>query len=210
MKVSHIIYKVQDLHKGVEEFRSKGFAVEYGKDKNPYNALIYFSEGPYLELLGKTGMPSIIKKVLRLSGKGKLADRLDFWDNHAGGPCGLALENYRTELEDECEILKKYGYGCVQMNSMRNDTKGRKLRFKAGYPDDIQIPFFMTYFNIDPKPRNFVHPNGAVKIKHVTFGTRRELFPLINEMCDDEILEVCEGSGLQGMELEYLPGRENI
>ncbi len=46
MKTSHIIYKVDDLHQAVNEFKKKGFEVEYGTKKNPYNAIIYFSEGP--------------------------------------------------------------------------------------------------------------------------------------------------------------------
>ena len=32
----------------------KGFAVQYGRKKNPINALIYFSNGPYIELLDGT------------------------------------------------------------------------------------------------------------------------------------------------------------
>lgn len=208
MKVSHIMYRVPDLEKAVEEYRKKGFAVEYGKVKNPINALIYFSEGPYIELLAGSQMPAVFKKLFRLFGQGKLVDRLDSYDNHPGGSCGLALENYKTDLESEGEILKKYGYGLFQMNNRRDDTKGRKLRFKVGAPNDIQIPFFMTYFNIDPKPTAFVHPNGVVRISHVTFGTRKELFPLIKELCDDEILELHEGNGVEEFTFEYAPGRE--
>lgn len=33
MKVSHIIYKAENLHKVAEEFCSKGFLVEYGTEK---------------------------------------------------------------------------------------------------------------------------------------------------------------------------------
>ena len=210
MKVSHIIYKVQDLHKGVETFRAKGFTVEYGKKKNPYNALIYFSEGPYLELLGSTGMPPVVKKILRLLGKNKLIDRLDSLDVHPVGPCALALENYGTDLETEHTILQKHGYDCFQINSQRNDTKGRRLRFKVGYPDDLQIPFFMTYFNIDPKPKDFIHSNGITKISRVAFGTREDLFPLMQELCDDEILEVCTGEGVEKIEFAYAPGYESV
>ena len=53
MKLSHIILKVNDLDQAVQTYRDKGFAVEYGKTKKPYNALIYFSKGPYLELLAR-------------------------------------------------------------------------------------------------------------------------------------------------------------
>lgn len=101
MKVSHMILKVNDLQKAVEEYREKGFSVEYGSAKRAYNAIIYFSDGPYLELLASTGMPEMMKRLLCLSGKKKFADRLDLWDTHEGGPCGLALETYESNLERE-------------------------------------------------------------------------------------------------------------
>lgn len=33
MKLSHVILKVEQLDKAVQEYREKGFAVEYGKKK---------------------------------------------------------------------------------------------------------------------------------------------------------------------------------
>lgn len=208
MKVSHIMYRVRDLEQGVEEFRAKGFEVEYGREKNPINALIYFSEGSYIELLAGSKMPAFFKGLFRLMGQGKLVDRLNSYDDHPGGPCGLALENYKIDLDAECAILKKYGYDAGQRNIRRNDTKGRKLQFRVAFPNDVQLPFFMTYFNVDPKPKAFVHPNGVTRISRVAFGTRKELFPVIRELCDDEMLELQEGDGVTGMELAYAPGRE--
>jgi hypothetical protein len=40
MNLGHVIYKVDDLHKAVKEYTAKGFVVEYGKSKKPYNAVI--------------------------------------------------------------------------------------------------------------------------------------------------------------------------
>ena len=45
MAVGHIVYKADDLQAAVEKFRAQGFEVEYGRAKNPSNALIYFSQG---------------------------------------------------------------------------------------------------------------------------------------------------------------------
>lgn len=203
MKVSHIIYKVSNLYEAVEEFKSKGFEVEFGTSKNPYNAIIYFSEGPYLELLASSGMPGMVKKLLRVFGKGRFADRLDYWDNHRGGPCGVALENYKKDLEEEIRILEKHKLGYFKMGSRRNDTKGRKLRFTCLFPDELQIPFFMTYFNIDPKPKNFIHPNGVKRIKNISFGTKEEFVPIIGELCDDATLTLFIGNKIKDLEYEY-------
>ena len=53
MKLSHILYKTNNLPEAVKQFEEDGFKVEYGSKHNPKNALIYFSEGPYIEILEK-------------------------------------------------------------------------------------------------------------------------------------------------------------
>lgn len=195
MKASHIILKVKDLDEAVAEYRKKGFTVEYGKTKNPYNAIIYFSEGPYFEILARTGMPKFIKSLFRLFGKKGIVDRLDYWDNHPGGYCGFCIENYRDNFDEERAILDKHGIKSVQMNSHRLDTFGRDLRFSILIPEATDIPFLMTYFSIDPKPKGFVHENGIKSIKKVIYKTNSDKIPIIRELCDDErlILEVGEG-----------------
>ncbi|WP_085832994.1 VOC family protein [Clostridium merdae] len=210
MKVSHIIMKVSNLEKAVEEYRKRGFTVEYGTKNKPYNAILYFSDGPYLELLASTGMPEFVKRVMRLFGKAKLAERMDIWDSHAEGPCGLALETYEKNLDREKKLLNQANEHYVEIPSRRNDTKGRKLRFTCLFPDNLNIPFLMTYFNIDPKPQNFVHPNGAKRIRSVAFGTSKEYMPLICALCDDPILVLFEGNHIHSIELEYQQGETRL
>ena len=68
MKVSHVLYKVKDLEESVKKFQNLGFKVEYGSKSKPHNALIYFSEGPYIELLHKAPVPIYVNIILRLLG----------------------------------------------------------------------------------------------------------------------------------------------
>ena len=143
-------------------------------------------------------------------GQKKFADRLDLWDTHEGGPCGLALETYESNLEREKKLLDQAKQKYVVMPSHRNDTKGRKLRFTCLFPDDLQIPFLMTYFNIDPKPKSFVHPNGVKRIRSVSFGTSKERIPLICALCDDPALVLFEGNGIHSIELEYESGETRM
>lgn len=75
-------------------------------------------------------------------------------------------------------------------------------------PSDIQIPFFMTCFNMDPKPKDFVHPNGITRINHAILGTREELLPLVRDLCDDKMLAVQAGNGVEHIKFAYAPGRE--
>ncbi len=79
MRLGHVIYVVKDLDAAVNEWRNKGFTVEYGRTKNPMNALIYFSEGPYIELLKDGGMSAAARKIMRFLGKGEFMNRFDYW-----------------------------------------------------------------------------------------------------------------------------------
>jgi len=206
MKLGHIIYKVDDLDEAVKEYTKKGFTVEYGKKKKPYNALIYFAEGPYFELLENTGMPSFVKKIFRFFGKHALIDRLDTWDNSKEGLIGLALENDRLDLDIEQSILDKANLKYFKGRSGRTDTKDRKLRFMGIVPDDMQIPFFganLHSINVRP-PKDYIHPNGVKKIKSISFGTKEEFIPIINQLCDDEGLKLFIGEGVKDLEFEYI------
>jgi hypothetical protein len=51
MKISHLMYKVDDLKQAVKKFSDLGFTVEYGKKENPYNAIIYMKDHTYIELV---------------------------------------------------------------------------------------------------------------------------------------------------------------
>ena len=60
----------------------------------------------------------------------------------------------------------------------------------------------MTYYNIDPKPKNFIHPNGIKGIKSISFGTSEKLLPIIKDICDDNILKLFIGDGVKDLEYE--------
>lgn len=199
MKVSHILYKVDNLDTAVQKFRADGFEVEYGSKDNPYNAIIYFSEGPYLELFNNANMPQWIKTVLRFFNKKAMVARINYWENSTEGLVGVCLENYKDDFDEEKEILRMNNQGFFVAKSKRLDTKERLLKFKVLFPNELKIPFFMTYFNVDPKPKNFIHPNGIKAIKSISFGTDKNLMPLINELCDDPILKLFEGKGVKDL-----------
>lgn len=199
MKLSHVILKVDDLDKAVQEWTDKGFVVEYGRVKKPNNALIYFKEGPYLELYLNCGMPSIAKKMLRFFGKKDLIDRFDAWDSHEPGLIGLEVETYEKTPREELEKLKRYKEKYTVISSGRKDTKGRDMKFYCVFPDSLKIPAFMTYFSIDPKPKTDIHPNGVKGIESVAFGTEERFIPLIRELCDDERLKLFIGEGVKDL-----------
>jgi len=188
--ISHVLYKVNDLNKSVNEFINKGFHVEFGSKNRPHNALIYFSEGPYIELLKEAPVSKFSKSLLKLIGKQKLVDRFNNWENSKPGYFEICLETYSNNFKNEIKILNKYDQKYFITSSKRLDPKNRLLKWKLLFPMEINLPFFMTYFNIDPKPRNFIHPNGIKKINKVKYGNEKRLLKIINEMCNDETLNL--------------------
>jgi len=190
MKLSHLLYKVDNLYESVNNFKEKGFNVEFGSKHNPKNALIYFSKGPYIELIEKAPISLFERFGLRIIGKRFLLDRFNFWEGSKKGFFGICLENYENDFLKEMKILKKYNEIFFETKSQRLDPKGRHLKWKLLFPSNIDIPFFMTYFNIDPKPIKFVHPNGIKNIKKVNLGVTTDLISIINELCDDSILNL--------------------
>lgn len=199
MKVSHVLYKVNNLQDSVTKFQNMGFKVEFGSKNKPHNALIYFSEGPYIELLNKAPVPFYISLVLKLLGKGKVAKRFKYWKNVEEGFFGLCLENYEVDFKREEDILIKHGQKYFITKSSRTDPLNRILKWNLLFPYELKLPFLMTYFNINPKPKNLIHPNGVKKIKRISFGTDKNLIPIIEELCDDKILELYVGNGVHNL-----------
>lgn len=134
-----------------------GFIVEYGKNKTPNNALIYFSEGAYLEILEKTSMPKAFKTILKLTGKNKFIERLNNWDFGYIVLAGLCLEGTEAHLNKDKIKLNKEGASLIPT---RKDTKNRNLKYKVFFSNDIDYPFFMTHFSIEPRPQKSNHSNG--------------------------------------------------
>lgn len=199
MKVSHILYKVNNLDAAVKSWRDQGFIVEYGKEKNPYNAVIYFSNGPYIELFHHSGMPKIAKLILRIIGKGFMSNLMNNWENAEEGLIAVALENYDTHLDKELEIFKRYNIKYFKTHAKRFDTKKRLLEYDVAFPNQATIPFLMTYFNIDPKPINFVHPNGITAIESIDVGVSPDYHSMIKELCDDPILKLYDGHTIRNL-----------
>ena len=193
MKVSHVLYKTNNLEASFKEFEKLGYKVVNGSRKKPHNALIYFSEGPYIELLEKAPVSSFLKVILRLLGKGKVVDRFNSWENSTEGFFEICLETNTTNFKKEEKILAKFEEGYFITNSKRIDASNRVLKWKLLFPNQTKIPFLMTQFNINPKPKNFVHPNKIKRIKQISYSTEASIIPVINELCNDDILQLFIG-----------------
>lgn len=202
MKLSHILIKVNDLDKEVQIWRDKGFIVEYGTKYKPYNALIYFKDGPFIELFKFNGLPNIINKILILLKRNKFVDKMNYWKEHKEGLLTIVLENYNNNLNLEINILKKYNMSGILSNKVRKDINNNILKFKILFVNDKYFPDLMTYFNIDPKPNKDIHPNGIKGIKSISLGLSNEYKEVFLELCDDPTIKVFEGNGIK--DIEYI------
>ena len=97
--------------------------------------MIYFSEGPYIEILEKVHIPIYAKPILHLIGKRRVMDRLDRWNTEKEGYIDLCLENYTTDLRKEEEILKEYEQRYYLTKSKRLDPVDRLLEWKLLFPE---------------------------------------------------------------------------
>jgi hypothetical protein len=195
MKVSHVLFKTNDLKKTFKSFEKSGFKVEYGSKKKPHNALIYFSEGPYIEILEKAPVSSFIKLILRFIGKSYLAERFTSWENAEEGFFEICLENNISNFRAEKKLLEQLGEKYFVTQSKRIDPMNRILKWKLLFPRQIKIPFLMTPFNMNPKPKNFIHPNKIRRIQQVSYVTEPNIIGIINELCNDDRLQLSTGKG---------------
>ena len=189
MQLGHVVYKVKDLSRAVAVFEARGFAVEYGTVKHPYNALIYFSSGPYLELLARTGMPPLLGRLLALGPRGGAARRFLAWDRGPEGLRGLCLEGDASELEEGATLLNGKG---LRLKPKRVDPHGRELRYEVFFPDDVDLPFLMSHFSTELRPQDFTHPNGIGSITHVAYPIPGRKRNTVLGLSDDDRLELVE------------------
>ena len=185
MTVGHIVYKADDLQAAVEKFRAQGFEVEYGRAKNPSNALIYFSQGPYLEIRTGGTLPALIRRYLRLIGHGQMVDTSDAV---AGMPEGYSRVVFEVDREDFGRlkaICQERGVRTVTARISRKDPHGR---------DDWAIPMFVTRFAADTH-REAPHPNGITRMDRIEFEGTRTAVEICRSAGADDLLACSVGAG---------------
>lgn len=202
MKVNHLLYKVDNLKESVDYYRNLGFTVEYGRKEKPYNALIYFQEGPYIELINNMNMPWYIRIFLRLIGKKRFMQGMINQENESEGFIRICFECEKSELEKICSLYRKYRKNIMKIKVKRVDTKGRKLQCQTIFPEEEKIPFVRTPFENNYKIENASHPNGAKRIISVEYGINDDDQNLLHEMNNDKILKLKQGTGISHVIIE--------
>jgi hypothetical protein len=195
MKLSHILYKVKDLHKAVKDFEDLGFTVVYGtKPSKAFNALIWFEQGPFIELF-QVGQNKLVLNLMKLIGKKGLANRFALFQNAGYGWVDCSIENDSDNLKEENLLLKQMGYKFSTMPGFRTDINNIRLKWKLTMPYDIEFPFLMSTYSPNPRPENIKHKNGATGVEQLVWGTNKQNIKNISKLTDDKRLCLVEGSG---------------
>jgi hypothetical protein len=206
MRLSHILYRVENLHEAVKKYQEMGFTVIYGtKPEKAFNALIWFENGPFIELF-QVGQSKALLNLMKLSGKKGLASRFDLYQTSDYGWVDYSLENTKDNLIEENRLMKEMGYNMSTMPGRRTDINGTKLKWKLSMPVDTSFPFLMSAYTPNPRPENISHKNGAKEVKKLVWGTSAWNITNIKKLTDDPRLEPVEGRGFQNIEIEGWDG----
>lgn len=202
MEVNHLLYKVDNLKKSVEYYRGQGFSVEYGRGKNPYNALIYLPEGPYIELINNMNMSKTLEFLLRLLGKKKFVDGMRKQEKSKEGFIRLCFGCEDYEISNIYKIFRKYKIKFMKIKVKRLDTKGRKLYCDSIFPEDPTLPLVKTLYANEKELHKVEHRNNAKKVIEIEYGVSEKDQDLIEEVNSDSILKICKGHGIKRVIVE--------
>ena len=182
MRNAQIVYKVDNLSSAVSEAKKKGYCVEYGGEKNPYNAFIYFENGPFIELMQNTGVPGFVKvlfKIFRMKG---FANRFETWDNASHGPLGIGIEVEDEKIDRIRNFLKAKGIASYKVPVLRKDVNGEKNTCYALFPENVSMPFYVTKYVHELKRDNTNHPNGVKCVKCADICIEDPEYEIVNKL----------------------------
>jgi len=197
MKVNHLLYKVDNLQESVAYYRQQGFSVEYGREKNPYNALIYFPEGPYVELIHNMNIPGFVHIFPKLFSRNKFLAGMISQENAAQGFIRICFECEKEMVDEVCKIYRKNKKKIMEIKVKRTDTKGRKLVCNTIFPVDTELPFVKTLFNNEETLHLVKHLNGAQRIIGFEYGVSKKDKRILESLNTDKLMKITHGNGIK-------------
>lgn len=203
LQLSHVLYRVQDLHKSVQKLQDAGFMVEYGTTpKKAYNALIWFETGVFIEIHKSSGLSSPIKWLMKTLGYQSVLNRMHKWDDIENGWCEWSLESTNVDLASQRTFFKELQIPFKFHKAKRKDDNGRTLRWELMMPGAIDFPFIMSAYRSNPRPQSIRHPNGIQGVSNIIVGRENLDTVLLEKLMPQQSgLELVDGKkGLQTVE----------
>jgi hypothetical protein len=177
--LGHVLIKTDNFRSAAKDFEKLGFTVIFGSsEEKAANALIYFSDGSFLELydanMGK--LKPLVPFILKIAGLFDKA-RADRYRNYTSSKEGIneyALDSKpKSEFHKNVLELRNSGYEITKNYALkRTDYAGNELHWEIALPKDWHLPFFMSAYEPElPKERKqLTHENGAAGIKRLVIA----------------------------------------
>lgn len=169
LRASHVLCVVDDLAEAVNRFEAAGFTVEWGdRPGRARNALIWFTEGPFIELLARgAGPPRVIASLLSVVAPNGMIRRFDQWNQQPAGWCEIALECDGDIVPVVAGIDPALGKIAGPYSTKRTPPGGREITTQTSFPHDPDLPILMGAYRPNPRPSLISHINGAVGIESI-------------------------------------------
>lgn len=182
MRISQIVYKVDNLEKAVKNAQEDGYLVEYGQEKRPYNAFIYFPEGPYIEYMKSTGVPGFVKFFMRLFRCRELAQRFKVWDEASEGPIGIGIEVDSEQIDDIRLFLTNKNIKSFKIPISRVDIHGKNNICYCLFPANTNMPFYVTKYLGEKSRDHYIHKNGVKQVQSVEIRMKSKEYAVVHEL----------------------------
>ena len=181
MRISHVLYKVDNLEEGKKLFEKEGFFVEYGSKKNPHNAIIHFPDGSYVEIIQNMGFTKFLSWMLKRMGYGRFVEGMMRQQNGPQGYIRISFDNEDETFSTEKPIYEKNGLETVVVPVKRKDINGNILRCKCLFPYDERYPFIKSRFTGE-STETVRHPNGAIGIDKIDYYVTQKEADFIKDL----------------------------
>ncbi|MEK4063318.1 MULTISPECIES: VOC family protein [unclassified Paenibacillus] len=193
LKCSHILCRVNDIAEVVRNYEALGFSVQWGSaPERALNALIWFEEGPFIELFQVPKSLTFLIPPLGLLFGRAAGRRWTYWAKAKEGWCDVALEpDERAAVQGQPQNVGRVEQLAAIRQSLReaglatsrviHGNRTRPDRTKVKYSlfttEPLGLPFIVSVYDPPQRPEMIRHPNGATGIGWVRMGVAAEHLP---------------------------------
>jgi catechol 2,3-dioxygenase-like lactoylglutathione lyase family enzyme len=168
LRFSHVLIRVDDLHAAVAGYTALGFQCVWGGPAGrAHNALIYFADGPFLELFRPPAASGAAGLAMAAMLGRPTARRIRRWADAPEGLVEFALETDDTDLRAVRADLRAAGAPLARaFGTTRTRPDGVRLAWQIAAPPALDLPFVMSaYSPPDTQPPDVRrHENGARRL----------------------------------------------
>ncbi|KXX65249.1 VOC family protein [Marichromatium gracile] len=208
-RCSHVLVRVHDLHRAVDDYRRLGFQVDYATARErAQHAHVWFGDGPVIELLTTPANARWFKWPIDLIAGRGAGRRMIGWSARGEGFCDLAVVTDPGLFDATRETLCAAGIPIGRaVRWRRRRADGRETRFSFAYPRDPALPFLVSPYEPRQHPATISHANGAHRLTRVWLGAPVAWHHAIRRIIGDDptiVLEAAPRSGVRAIELSGL------